>query len=145
MNAYHMPLFRGDMETVALLCHHGCPMDEDTCKTAAEVGNVTCLQLLHEHDCPWDETTFDAAVVSSDKYDNPECLRYAHAHGCPYRPEHRAAIARHVLLPKWRDLVQARGIVFYWLERTSRTTCADGGAGRKRDLEAFETDMKRRE
>ena len=44
---------------------------------------------------------------------------------------------------RWRRvcrLVAARRVAFYWLGAAQRSVCAPGGAGRKRDRDAFEAD-----
>ena len=52
-------------------------------------------------------------------------------------------VARAVLWPKLRGYTRfTRPIALYWLEKTLRTSCAPGGAARKRDREAFEADFK---
>jgi hypothetical protein len=64
-----------------------------------------------------------------------------HECGCPYKADLRSTIVRKVLLPKWREAVRARGILFYWHEQAGRASHAPGGVGRKRDREAFEADF----
>ena len=51
-----------------------------------------------------------------------------------------SSIVRHCLLPKWRAtvawMVKVRPYAWHWLEEHAKIQCAEGGAGRKRDLEA---------
>ena len=50
-------------------------------------------------------------------------------------------IVKLVLLPKWREVVKARGILFYWMEKAQESSCAEGGEGRKRDRSEFEREF----
>jgi hypothetical protein len=53
----------------------------------------------------------------------------------------RKEIVKLVLLPKWREAVKARGILFYWMGKTQESSCAEGGGGRKRDRSEFEREF----
>lgn len=62
--------------------------------------------------------------------------------GCPYQDRGSLqTIARHVLWQRLRDHVRVRPYALHWQECTAISQCADGGAGRRRDREAFEEDM----
>ena len=43
------------------LLEHDCPMEEDTCPTAALHGHLEVLKWAREHGCVWDETCASAA------------------------------------------------------------------------------------
>ena len=90
----------------------------------------------HEKGCPWNEETCYWAAKA-----NLECLRYAHENGCPYPLYLRKEIVKHVLLPKLRGVVKARGILFYWMGKAQESSCAEGGKGRKRDRSEFESEF----
>jgi hypothetical protein len=55
------------------------------------------------------------------------------------REEHTAATVRRLIL--WRNSVQTRRIVLFWMEETAVKTCAVGGVNRIRDQIAFEADF----
>ena len=60
---------------------------------------------------------------------------------CPYNPTMRKTIVTRVLWPKLRAYVKhTRPIAIFWLDVTVRAQYAEGGAGRTRDREAFESD-----
>ena len=40
-----------------------------------------------------------------------------------------------------RRAVRARPIVFFWLQEAMRSSCADGGPGRRADAQAFASDF----
>ena len=42
---------------------------------------------------------------------------------------------------RWRQLFKQRRVVMYWMRIVTEVQYAPGGAGRKRDCEAFESDM----
>jgi hypothetical protein len=44
-------------------------------------------------------------------------------------------------MPKWRAAVRVRAIAVYWDDLAGRTSHSVGGAGRKRDREAYEADF----
>jgi hypothetical protein len=98
---------------------------------------LKCLKYAHETGFPWNELICQEAATA----ENWECLRYAHENGCPYWQHLREDIVKHVLLPKWREAVKKRGILFYWMEKAMESACSEGGEGRKRDREEFEKEF----
>ena len=53
----------------------------------------------------------------------------------------RALVANY-LLPKWRAHVRVvRPVAVYWLGRAMEAACADGGAARMSDRDAFEAEF----
>ena len=103
---------------------------------AAQGGHLACLQFLYEHGWTCHAATMRAAIDTR----HFACVAYLHSVGCPYFAGDIAAIARHALLPLWRDHVRARAIALYWAEAAGRTSYAPDGPGRKRDRAAFEAD-----
>jgi hypothetical protein len=104
---------------------------------AAQNGHINCLKYAHENGCPWNELTCFFAAKNS----NIECLRYAYENGCPYLKEELSTIVKKILIPKWRDSVKSRPIVYYWMERSAQTSCAENGRARIEDEKSFENDF----
>ena len=70
-----------------------------------------------------------------------ECLRFMHR----ILPHHfnvaqRRVLARDILWRKARAIFKARAVVVYWYDKVGRKVYAPGGAGVKRDREAYEAD-----
>ena len=132
---------------------------------AVQYGQLEVVAFLHEEGFPWGgERPYPGMLLlDADKRHVPsmsqskrmrwyECARYVLAYGCqdstPDELEDRARllrdIVRHCLLPKWRStvawMVKVRPYAWHWLEEHAKIQCAEGGAGRKSDLEAFEED-----
>jgi hypothetical protein len=57
-----------------------CPWDKETCKSAAEKGNLEMLQWAYEHGCPWEEGTCSAAASCG----NLVLLKWARKNRCPW-------------------------------------------------------------
>jgi hypothetical protein len=51
---------------------NGCPLDSDTCRNAAERGQLDCLKYAHENGFKWDEDTCSFAA----KNGHLSCLKY---------------------------------------------------------------------
>ena len=128
----------GCLESLAYAHEHGCPISPRTCALAAQRGSLACLVYAYEHGCPLSVHVCNYAWACN----HPACFEYAHRHGCPYDPCARSFYVRRVLLPKWRGMVRARGIFYYWYDRAGRAACAEGGEGRKRDREAYELELE---
>ena len=97
---------------------------------AVENNDLESVRILHEHGCTWPRDACDAAT-------DVILLRYMATRGIGVRDVHKRRIAQH-LLSKWRAGTKMRGISFYWQDCAARTSHAPGGAGWKRDREAFE-------
>jgi hypothetical protein len=147
------------------LHENGCPWDEDTCSSAAINSNINCLKYAHENGCPWNENTCQWAAIFNrleclkyahengcpwnkwtcrdSIYDiNLDCLKYAHKNGCPYPKEIKSSIVKKILIPKWRDSVKIRLIVYYWMECSAKTSCGQNGRARIEDMNSFENNFK---
>ena len=59
---------------------NGCDWNEDTCRWAAQNGNLSCLKYLHEHKCPWDKDT----CVGAAQNGHLACLKYLHESQCSW-------------------------------------------------------------
>jgi hypothetical protein len=138
-NAYYYAAANGHLECIKYLHQNGCPWSIDTCASAAENGQLDCLKYLHENGCPWSSNTCKYAA-----YYHIDCLKYAHENGCPYPHlgEYLSIIVKKVLIPKWRDAVKTRSIVYYWMECSAKTSCGQNGRARIEDINSFENDFK---
>jgi hypothetical protein len=111
------------------------------CAKAAKNGHINCLKLLREEEMHWDEQTCKSAAECALKYNQVECLEYAYKNGCPYSKEVLSIIVQKILIPKWRAYVKNRSIVYYWMERSAQTSCAENGRARIEDMNSFENDF----
>ena len=126
----------GALDLLTYAHEQGCGL-RHVCTYAARHGHLECLKYAHEHGGKWGMLTCCDAARGG----HWDCLRYAYERGCPYPVELRPTIVQQVLMPKWRNLVKARGICMFWLGETCVSTCAPEGAGRKRDRAAFEAEF----
>ena len=129
-----MASLHGEVECLRYAHKEGCHWSEESCALASQGDNLNCLRFLHENGCPWDEDT----ILRSE---GGECMRYAYDNWCPYPSYMVGEIVKKVLFPKWRESVKARQILFYWMQKAQESSCAEGGAGRKRDREEFEEEF----
>jgi hypothetical protein len=90
----------------------------------------------HVNGCPWDKETCMGAANN----DHIKCLKYAYENGCPYEPKLKSTIVQKILILKWRDSVKSRPIVYYWMECSAQTSCAENGRARIEDKKSFEND-----
>jgi hypothetical protein len=111
------------------------------CEKAAKNGHINCLKFLREEEMHWDEQTCKSAAECALKYNQVECLEYAYKNGCPYSKEVLSIIVQKILIPKWRAYVKNRSIVYYWMERSAQTSCAENGRARIEDKKSFENDF----
>jgi hypothetical protein len=68
----------GSLKALKWVIKKGCPMNENTCRAAADSENLEMLQWLHRKGCPWNEAICVAASIG-----NLEMLKWAIDHGCP--------------------------------------------------------------
>ena len=73
--------------------------------------------------------------------DNLECLKYAYENGCSYPKNLLSIIVKKILIPKWRNSVKIRPIIYYWMERSAQTSCAENGRARNEDINSFVNDF----
>ena len=134
---------------------------------AVRGGQLEVVAFLHEEGFPWggerpypgmlfldsDERNAVPSMSPSERMRWYECARYVLAYGCVdssgelrvHMLEDRARLLRDIvrqcLLPKWRStvawMVKVRPYAWHWLEEHAKIQCAEGGAGRKRDLEVI--------
>jgi hypothetical protein len=52
-----------------------------------------------------------------------------------------STIVKKILIPKWRDSVKIRPIIYYWMERSVKTSCAENGRARNEDINSFENNF----
>jgi hypothetical protein len=52
-----------------------------------------------------------------------------------------STIIKKILIPKWRDSVKIRSIIYYWMECSAQTSCAENGRARNEDINSFENDF----
>jgi hypothetical protein len=52
-----------------------------------------------------------------------------------------STIVKKILIPKWRDSVKIRPIIYYWMERSAQTSCAENGRARNEDINFFENNF----
>jgi hypothetical protein len=100
-------------------------------------GHFDCLKYAHENGCPWCISTCNFAIVRN----HLDCLKYAYENGCPYPNEFLSTIVKKILIPKWRDSVKIRPIIYYWMERSVQTSCAKNGRARNEDINFFENNF----
>ena len=154
----------GHLACVTLLHEYGCPWSSEACRKAVKGGHLACLMYLHEHGCPWDEWVSEVCIREQVRWRVADaarlsCLRYMLAHGCPLSrisfpssllPDIREAciklIAKHLLLPRWREavrwMIKVRPYAWHWYEEHQRVQCAPGGEGRTRDRDEFVEEME---
>jgi hypothetical protein len=70
----------GHLDCLQYAHEHGCLWDDDTCSSASYGGHLICLQYAHEHGCSWDDDTCSSASYGG----HLDCLQYAHESGCPW-------------------------------------------------------------
>ena len=126
------------LDILIFLHKNKCPWDTRTCTYAAEKGHLNCLKYLHENRCPWNEKTCWCAALNG----HLECLKYAHENGCPYPEKLLSTIVKKILIPKLRNSVKSRPIVYYWMECSAKTSCGQNGRARIEDIKYFENDFK---
>jgi hypothetical protein len=130
----------GHLDCLKYAHENGCPWDEDLCSDTAENNHLECLKYAHENGCPWNaDTCYNAALFRHLDFD---CLKYAYENGCPYPEKLLSTIVKNVLIPKWRDSVKSRPIVYYWMECSAKTSCGQNGRARIEDINSFENDFK---
>ena len=153
----------GHLECLVYAHKNGCPLGEDTCFYAAinghleclkyahknggfldnvcegavENGHLDCLKYAHENGFPWDEYTTKFAARSG----HFDCLKYAYENGCPYPEELKSIIVRKIIIPKWYASVKVHFIIYYWIERSAKASCAENGRVRIEDINSFENDF----
>jgi hypothetical protein len=155
----------GYINSLKYAIKNGCPLDKDTCWFAASNGRLECLKYLHENECPFNDWTSTGATanghleclkylhengcpwssetcVFAANYGHLDCLKYAYENGCPYPEELLSTIVKKILIPKWRDSVKSRPIVYYWMECSAKTSCGQNGRARIEDINSFENDFK---
>jgi hypothetical protein len=108
------------------------------CSVAAVNGHLECLKYAHENGSSWSAET----CANAAKHDHIDCLKYAYENGCPYPEELLSTIVKKILIPKWRDAVKTRSIVYYWMECSAKTSCGQNGRARIEDINSFENDFK---
>ena len=69
----------GNLEVLKYAHENGGPWNEGTCEAAARGGHLDVLKYAHENGCPWDETTHVMACF----YGHTNVKRWALAQGCP--------------------------------------------------------------
>jgi len=69
----------GELECLQVLHKHHCPWDIDTCTSAAEEGHLDCLQFAREHGCPWETVEILSAAAG---FGHLDVLVYAVDQGC---------------------------------------------------------------
>jgi hypothetical protein len=76
-----------------------------------------------------------------------ECIKYVYENGWKYPIQLKSTvnqiikqIVKKILIPKWRVYVKSRPIVYYWMERSAQTSCAENGRARIEDEKSFEND-----
>jgi len=52
-----------------------------------------------------------------------------------------STIVKKILIPKWRNAVKIHQIIYYWMERSAQTSCAENGRARNEDINSFENDF----
>lgn len=70
----------GNLSMVQWFHKHGCPWDITTTTGACHVGRLDSLTYAHENGCPWGAETCASATVTEEI----TCLMYAHENGCPW-------------------------------------------------------------
>jgi hypothetical protein len=70
----------GQLDCLQYAHENGCFWNKLTCTYAAMNGHLDCLQYAHTHGCPWDEWTCFYAAENG----HLNCLQYAHTHGCSW-------------------------------------------------------------
>ena len=127
---------KGYLNLLIIYHEKGGPWSTEMCEEAARYGHIDCLKYLHKNGCSWDQWTCDYAAMNG----HIECLKYAHENGCPYPKVLLSTIVKKILIPKWRDSVKSRLIVYYWMELSAQTSCAENGRARIEDMKSFEND-----
>ena len=128
----------GHLECLKYAHKNGCNWNEYTCYYAAKNGHLECLKYLRQNGCPWGlDTCYYAA-----RNNHLECLKYAHENGCPYPKQLLSTIVEKILIPKLRNSVKNRAIVYYWMECSAKTSCGQNGRARIEDIKSFENDFK---
>ena len=116
---------------------NGYPLDDVTCESAAKNGHLDCLKYAHKNDFPWDYYTCRNAA----KNGHFDCLKYAYENGCPYPEELKSTIVRKIIIPKWYASVKVHFIIYYWMERSAKASCAENGRARIEDINSFKNDF----
>ena len=98
-------------------------LHENGCHWAARNGHLECLKYAHENRCPWTADTCEYA----SKNNHIECIKYAHEHGCSCHKKFITTIVQKILISKWCSSVKSRPIIYYWMERSAQTSCAEKG------------------
>ena len=70
----------GNLKALKWVIQKGCPMNENTCCTAAGNGYLGMIQWLRTQDCPWDERKCTAAAI----WGHLETLQWLYSAGCPW-------------------------------------------------------------
>jgi hypothetical protein len=52
----------------------------------------------------------------------------------------KSIIVRKIIIPKWYASVKVHFIIYYWMERSVQTSCAEKGRARIEDKNSFEND-----
>jgi hypothetical protein len=52
-----------------------------------------------------------------------------------------STIVKKILIPKWRNSVKIRPIIYYWMEHSVKTSCAENGRARNEDINSFVNDF----
>ena len=136
----------GQIECLRYLIENCCEyisreIGEVLCANAAKNGHIKCLELLHEEEMRWASTTCVCAAECALKYNQVECLKYAYENGCPYPEELKSIIVRKILIPKWYASVKVHFIIYYWMNRSAKASCAENGRARIEDIISFDTDF----
>ena len=136
----------GQIECLRYLIENCCEyisyeIDKVLCANAAKNGHIKCLELLHEEEMRWDEQTCVCAAECALKYNQVECLKYAYENGCPYPEELKSIIVRKIIIPKWYASVKVHFIIYYWMERSVQSSCAENGRARIEDINSFKNDF----
>ena len=133
--------YRGNVGCIDVMRRLGLPMSVHLLEMAIQHGQPEVARYLVEHHPPCKDVDAGRHLPVKRDVRHLECIKIAHEHGCSIPPVLVREVVRTFLLPKWRAHVRVRGIGFFWQDCAARTSHAPGGAGRKRDREAFEGDF----
>jgi hypothetical protein len=73
----------GHLEVLRWAREHGCPLDGESCASAALGGHLEVLRWLREHDCRWNEWTCANAALRG----HLEVLKWARERQCSWNVE----------------------------------------------------------
>jgi hypothetical protein len=131
-DAEHIPTYaayNGHLKCLKYLHENGCPWNKEATEVAAENGHLECLKYLHKNGCPIKKQPIKTGLTI-------KCLKYLHDNGFSLKGvdiEEKVQVCWEMI----REIVRARAIVVFWLNKTTVKSYSKDGPGRKRDRQEF--------